>query len=207
MPSRRQVQYIDEIRTDMSDTASVTKTPRRPWGAAAAIAGVTTFVATVVILHLLQPDYDPIHQLMSELALGRNGWAMMVAFAALAFAVFGIQNAIKAFEASRGLRFLMVVAAAFFLAAGLFPLGDTSEIHIAAIATAFVLSVLAMYLFPSGAGRASAAAPRAISWSLAAGVAASVALGHSVLPMGIGQRLAAACLLAWLAILGWRLRR
>ena len=178
-----------------------------PWGAAAAMVGVATFAATVMVLHLLQPDYQATYQLMSELALGRHGWAMAVAFAGLALAVFGIQVAIAAFEASRGLRLLLMVAAAFFLAAGLFPLGDTSEIHIAAIAAAFVLSVLAMYLFPSNAGRASAAAPRAVSWSLAAGIAVSVALGHSVLPIGIAQRLAAACLLAWLAILGWRLGR
>lgn len=191
----------------MTDAASLTGTPRRPWGAAAAMVGVATFVVTAVVLHLLQSDYEPTHQLMSELALGRHGWAMIVAFTGLALAVFGIQAAIGAFEASRGFRFLLVVAAVFFLAAGVFPLGDTSEIHIAAIATAFVLSALAMYLFPSSAGRASTAAPRAVSWSLAAGVAVSVALGHSVLPMGIGQRLAAACLLTWLAILGWRLGR
>jgi len=195
------------MRADLGDAAAVNAAPRRPWGAAAAMVGVATFAATVMVLHLLQPDYEATYQLMSELALGRHGWAMAVAFAGLALAVFGIQVAIAAFEASRGLRFLLMVAAAFFLAAGLFPLGDTSEIHIAAIAAAFVLSVLAMYLFPSNAGRASAAAPRAVSWSLAAGIAVSVALGHSVLPIGIAQRLAAACLLAWLAILGWRLGR
>ena len=171
------------------------------------IVGVATFVVTVLVLHLLQPDYDPTHQLMSELALGRHGWAMIVAFAGLAFAVFGIQSALAPFDASRSLRLVLVIAAVFFLVAGIFPLGDASEIHIVAIAAAFVLSVLAMYLFPSGAGRATTAAPRAVSWPLAAGVALSVALGHSVLPMGVGQRLAAACLLVWLAILGWRLGR
>lgn len=173
----------------------------------AALVGVAMFVIAVVALHLLQPNYEPTHQLMSELALGPYGWAMIVTFGSLAFAVFGVQSAIGCFGAARGLRLLLVAAAIFFLAAGVFPLGDASEIHIAAIATAFVLSVLAMYLFPSGAGRASFAAPRAVSWSMAVAVAVSVALGHSILPMGIGQRLAASCLLLWLAILGWRLRR
>jgi hypothetical protein len=46
-----------------------------------------------------------------------------------------------------------------------------------------------------------------LSWPLAAGVAASVALGHSFMPMGIGQRLAALCLLIWFAVLGWKLAR
>ena len=191
----------------MTDDALVNGESRRPWGAMASLVGVAMFVVTVVVLHLFQPSYDPTQQLMSELALGRYGSAMIAAFAGLGIAVFGIQAAISAFGASRGFRFLLLAAALFFLVAGVFPLGDTSEVHIAAIATAFVLSVLAMYLFPSSAGRASAAAPRALSWSLAAGVAASVALGHSVLPMGIGQRLAAGCLLVWLTILGWRLWR
>jgi hypothetical protein len=101
----------------------------------------------------------------------------------------------------------LLVAAAFFLAAGLFPLGEASSIHIAAIAAAFVLSVLAMYLFPAMAEQAAGWAPRSVSWGLAAGVAASVLLGHTVVPMGIGQRSAAAFLLAWLAVVGWRAAR
>ena len=177
------------------------------WGALAALFGAATFVATVVPLHLLQPGYEPANQLMSELALGRYGWAMIFAFSGLALAVFGVQAAIGAIGATRSLRVLLAAAALFFLAAGVFPLGATSEIHIAAIAIAFVLSVLAMYFYPTGAGRAAAAAPRVLSWSLAAGIAASIALSHSVLPRGIGQRLAAVCLLVWLAVLGWRLVR
>jgi hypothetical protein len=171
------------------------------------LAGVAIFVAVVVPLHFLQPDYDAADQLMSELALGRYGWAMFFAFSGLALAAFGVQLALGSFGASRSLRGLLAAAAFFFLAAGVFPLGATSEIHIAVIATAFVLSVLAMYLYPADAGDAIAAAPRALSWSLAAGVAASVALGHALLPIGIGQRLAAIFLLIWFAVLGRRLAR
>jgi hypothetical protein len=188
---------------DMARYPSLSNGPR-PWAGAAVLAGVTSFVATVVTLHFVQPAYEPSHQLMSELALGPFGWAMVIAFTGLALAVFGVQVAIAIPGASRWLRFLLTVSALSFLAAGIFPLGATSEIHIAAIATAFVLSVLAMYLFPSSASYAAAAAPRSISWSLAAGVAASVLLGQSILPMGIGQRLAALCLISWLAVLGWR---
>jgi hypothetical protein len=178
-----------------------------PWGGAVALAGVAAFVSTVLALHLLQPGYDPANQLMSELALGPFGWAMLAAFAGLAAAAFGIQAALVAGGASKGFRLLLAAAALLFLAAGVFPLGATSEIHIAAIASAFVLSVLAMYLYPDMAGNARNLAPRLVSWPLAAGVALSVALGHSVLPMGIGQRLAAACLVAWLAVVAWRLRQ
>ena len=190
----------------MTADASLSGARTRRWGATAAVVGVATFVATVVPLQLLQPGYEPVNQLMSELALGPYGWAMVFAFSGLALSVFGVQAAIGAFGASRSLRVLLAAAAFFFLAAGVFPLGATSEIHIAAIATAFVLSVLAMYLYPTNAGSAADAAPRVLSWSLAAGIAVCVTLGHSVLPMGIGQRLATVFLLVWLAVLGWRLR-
>jgi hypothetical protein len=171
---------------------------------AATLFGVMLFVTTVVTLHVVQPAYDPMHQLMSELALGPFGWAMIIGFAGLALAVFSVQIPISVAGASVWLRLVLAAAAVSFLAAGIFPLGAASEIHITSISTAFVLSVLAMYLFPSTAGNAARAAPRWISWSLAAGVAASVAVGHSLLPMGVGQRVAALCLIVWLTILGWR---
>jgi hypothetical protein len=165
------------------------------------------FIIVVLILQQIQIGYEPRHQLMSELALGQHGWAMFVAFLGLATAVLGVQVAVAAFVDSHGYRILLGAAVLFFLTAGIFPLGAASFIHITAIAAGFVVSVLAMYLFPTSAGRASVAAPRAVSWSLAAGVAISVAMGDSVIPMGIAQRLAAACLLLWLGIVAWRLVR
>ena len=188
----------------MAWQATLSKGPGALAGAAV-LLGVALFIVPVVTLHFVQSDYDPLHQLMSELALGPFGWAMVIAFAGLALAVLGVHVAIAVFDASPLLRVVLIAAALSFLAAGIFPLGATSEIHIAAIATAFVLSVLAMYLFPSNAGRAAVAAPRLLSWTLAVGVAASVLLGHSALPMGVGQRLAALCLIGWLVILGWRI--
>ena len=94
-------------------------------------------------------------QLMSELALVRHGWMMLLVFAGLASAVFGAQESISQRGVSRRYRFLLVAAALCFLTSGIFPLGATSVIHISAIAAAFVLTVLAMYLFPTSAGRAS----------------------------------------------------
>ena len=179
----------------------------RVWSAATSLVGLAMFIIVVFVLHLPQPGYEPQHKLMSELALGQHGWAMFFAFLGFTTAVSGILAASAALGGSRGYRFLLGGAAFLFLAACVFPLGTTAFIHISAIAAAFVLSVLAMYLFPTNAGRASVAAPRAISWSLAAGVAASVALGHSVMPLGIGQRFAAACLLVWLWLVGWKLLR
>jgi hypothetical protein len=52
------------------------------------VFGVAIFVIIVVALHLLQPEYEPTRQLMSELALGQYGWAMFVAFLGLAIALY-----------------------------------------------------------------------------------------------------------------------
>ena len=180
---------------------------KRPIGAIASLAGVVAFVATVIALHFLQPDYDPAEQLMSELALGSHGWAMAIAFSGLAIAVFGIQAGIRAYGAPQGFRALLAVSALFFLLAGVFPLGKATVIHITAITIAFVLVALGMYFFPSYAGRASDKAPRKVSWSLAVGMAVSVGLGDTLIPLGIAQRLAAGFLLVWLSIVGWRLGR
>jgi len=43
---------------------------------------------------------------------------------------------------------------------------------------------------------------KAISWTLGTGTAAFVALGQNIVPMGIGQRGAALCILIWLFWLG-----
>ena len=90
----------------MTDDAPVSDVSRRPWGAVASLVGVAMFVITVVALHLFQPGYEPTQQLMSELALGRYGSAMIVAFTGLAIAVFGVQAAIGELGASRGFRLL-----------------------------------------------------------------------------------------------------
>jgi hypothetical protein len=175
------------------------------FGGVAAVLGVAVFLAVVLLLHLVQAQYDPLHQLMSELALGPHGWAMFFAFAGIAFALTGLQFSIATLGATPVLRGLLILAAIFFLAAGAFPLGESSMTHISAIAAAFVTAVLAMYLFPSLAGGAAMLAPKSVSWPFAAGVAISVALGHSAMPMGIGQRLAATFLFLWILILGLRL--
>ncbi len=180
-------------------------TPR--WAPATTIAGVAAFLLVVVLLHVLQPDYRPRSQLMSELALGRHGWAMLIAFAGLATAVFALRAAIAPLGSGKGYRALLTLAAMLFMAAGIFPLGATSLIHISAVTAAFVLSVLAMYLFPTSAGKASVAGPRRVSWPLALGVVASIGMGNLMLSMGIAQRLAAAFFLVWLTVVSWKLWR
>ena len=179
--------------------------PASRWGGVVALAGISLFLVIVITLHFVQTGYDPSSQLMSELALGRHGELMLLAFAGIALALVAIQLAIGALGAAPALRALLAVSGGLFLAAGVFPLGETSLIHIGAIAAAFVVCVLAIYLYPRLGGGAAALAPRGFSWTIAAAIAASVALGQSLIPMGIGQRMAALFLLTWIGVLGWKL--
>ena len=174
-------------------------------GGVLAIVGVTGFIVIVLFLHLIQVDYEPARQLMSELAFGRYGWWMMPAFFFLASSMLGLRIGLVSKGSNPVLGLVVIGAALCFAGAGFFPLGRASQIHIVLVAMAFVLSVLVMYLFPSLAGSASRLVSKPVSWGLAAAVAFSVASGHSLLPMGIGQRLAAAFLLIWLVLVGWKL--
>jgi hypothetical protein len=179
----------------------------RLWAGSLAITGAIGFVVIVSILHVLQPGYDLAHQLMSELALGAYGWAMLPAFLSIAASTLFLALGIAQVQRSPWLQVVFAVATLGFLGAGVFPLGRASEWHIFLIAIAFVAVVLAMYLVPSIAPTQFGGKARIVSWCLAAGTALSVFLGHSVLPIGIGQRLAAACVVTWLCFAGKRLGR
>jgi hypothetical protein len=171
-----------------------------------AISGAAGFVVIVSILHVLQPGYDLLSQLMSELALGAYGWVMLVAFMSMAVSTLSVAFGVARFQQTRWLQAVLAVATLGFLGAGIFPLGRANEWHIALIAVAFVAVVLAMYLIPSVVPGLYGGKVKWVSWCLAGGTALSVFLGHSVLPMGVGQRLAAGCVVAWLCFAGARLR-
>lgn len=163
------------------------------------ISGVLVFVVVVISLHFAQPGYDATNQLMSELALGPHGGFMCAAFGGLAVATLGVAFGANSGKGLLVLRGLLVGASLCFVTAGIFTLGTAAQIHIMSVAVGFVLIVLAMYLGPQFGERALLPGATS-SWTLAAGTALSVAAGHSVLPMGIGQRLAVSCIIVWLVL-------
>jgi hypothetical protein len=132
---------------------------------------------------------------------------MLPAFFLIAASTFSIAIGIGCLQRARWLQGVLILAGLGFLGAGVFPLGQASEWHIALIAIAFVAVVLAMYLIPSVVPTQFDGRVKVVSWCLAGGTALSVLLGHSLLPIGVGQRLAAACVVAWLCFAGIRLRR
>ena len=154
------------------------------------IPSVIVFLAIVIPLHCLQPAYDPLTQLMSELALGPYGWAMYGAFGALGLIAAALGLACWRQAPIRFVALPLLGAAICFGGAGAFRLGDSNELHVGLIAGAFFCCGLAMYLLPRLSGEGQIA-----SWSLGAGMALSAAL--PVVYPGLTQRLAAICLLGW----------
>lgn len=71
-------------------TAKVHPAARVAWGAA------TLFLILLAALHLLKPDYDPSWRMISEYAIGRNGWVMTLAFLALALSYASLAVALRA---------------------------------------------------------------------------------------------------------------
>ncbi len=137
------------------------------------IGGAIGFILIVIYLHIVQQNYDPVHQLMSELALGRHGSLMILAFFGFALSVFTAQIGLHQCQSPIIIRLFLIIAAISLLGAGVFDLGSATVLHIALVAVAFFLIVLVMYL----------------------------------VPMGIGQRAAALCILIWLVWIGYSLVR
>ena len=162
------------------------------------MAGAADFLMVVIPLHLLRSDYNPLEQMMSELVFGPHGQFMLLAFASIGTAFAGLAIGLAASNAPRFVSVLAAATGLAFLGAGIFRLDNAIEIHVELIAVAFVLSGLAMYLLPAHVPGAS----RTVSWSLGAATAISVLSGHLFVPMGLAQRLAAACILLWLCWVG-----
>jgi len=79
------------------------------------------FVALIAALHVLKPEIDPSWRFLSEYALGRHGWLMAVAFAALAVSHVGLFLAVRheamAWQGRAGLALLLIGATGLLLAA------------------------------------------------------------------------------------------
>jgi hypothetical protein len=161
----------------------------------AVLAGVFGFAVIVCYLHLVQTDYSPLYQLMSELALGKQGALMLWAFLSFALAVAA---AVKLLP-HPVLKLLLGLASLSLASAGIFKLGEATIVHVALVALAFVLLVLCMYLTPRLIIAFQTPVTMTVCWGLGTGTALFVALGQEILPIGLAQRLATACILLWLS--------
>src|SRR4029450_1829523 len=105
------------------------------------------FVIVLIVLHILEPEFDPRFRFMSEYALGDYGWLMTTTFFALGLAPLVAAIGFQAvYESSRSIRIglgLLVVAAMFIWLAGIF---RDSIHHLLAGVVAFPSMVMAVLL-------------------------------------------------------------
>jgi hypothetical membrane protein len=105
------------------------------------------FVIILIVLHILEPEFDPRFRFMSEYALGDYAWLMTTTFFALGLAPFvaaiGLQNVYQRSRSTRLGLGLLVVAAIFIWLAGVF---RDSIPHLLAGVVCFPSMVMAVLL-------------------------------------------------------------
>lgn len=168
--------------------------------------GVLIYIGVVCALSGAQPDYDPTQQFMSELALGRWGDLMIVAFVGLAASVAASAAHLRASGAPKLLTLPLALAAISLVGAGAITLGDSVLVHVALVALAFVLCGLAMYLLPRLVPSHGRPLDYLISWGTGLVMCTATALGGPLIPVGIAQRLSVGALMCWLVWVVWRRR-
>jgi hypothetical protein len=84
-------------------------------------AGAATFVVLLAALHFIKPELDPSWHFISEYAIGRYGWVMVLAFLSLALSYVSLFVAIRAhlqtIAGRIGLALLLVSALGLTIAA------------------------------------------------------------------------------------------
>ena len=84
---------------------------------------VSAFLAILVLLHFLEPEFDPSWRMISEYEIGRYGWLMTVAFFCWGLGVLDLQMGLApSLQTSWGKigRWWLVVIAVAMMAAGIF---------------------------------------------------------------------------------------
>jgi hypothetical membrane protein len=161
------------------------------------------YAIVLIILHILEPEFDPRFRFISEYALGDYGWLMTTIFFVLGSAPFvtaiGLQPACQSSRSTRIGLGLLVVAAMFIWLAGIF---RDSIPHLLASVVAFPSMVMAVLLL-------SWTFRRATGWQTIYRVTLLIALGMLALFFsmvadvgmpGLQQRVFIFLFLLWLSI-------
>ena len=171
---------------------------------------------TVVVLHFIQSDLDPVEITISEYALGRLGWLMTLAFlvvglSTLALAL-GLRRSLAPGKRVAASVVLVALAGVGFVASGIFeaePEVDAS-VHDLAGLLLFLAIIVGAFLLRG-------VFARDVRWQALASAALWFALGLLVTFLGfffapewlqgLPQRVFVAIMMSWLAVIGWWMRR
>jgi hypothetical protein len=117
------------------------------------LAGIATYLASVVALHIIQRGhYHPLSQAVSELALGKDGWLMAIAFCAAGAGMLCFALLMRRTLSSTATPVLLAISAVFTFVSAVFHAdGDTKttlhgQIHQTAGIISFSLVIAAMFV-------------------------------------------------------------
>lgn len=196
--------------------------------AAAALATIAIglfgyFIAALLLLHALRPDYTVVDHMISDYAVGRFRWIMSSAFVALAFGCLasgiGLGLAGPRGWLGRIAAALLVVVFAGLIVTAIFPTDletapstRTGDIHALSFLINVAASLLAAICFGLGCRgtpywRSRRAPALSLALLLIAAFVAQFLTLHRGAPYGITNRLFVAILLAWLATVSIWLKR
>jgi hypothetical protein len=141
---------------------------------AAAFAALVALVAggitasLIVILHVVEPEYDPSWRMISEYSLGRHGWLMRIAFTTMAISSAAICVALWPFAGAWSIGLVLVGAGALGAA---FVDADpitTARADATSVGRAHsALGIILLIGFPLAATFAAIGAADAFGWTLA----------------------------------------
>jgi len=187
-------------------------------------AGPVAFLAVATIEGFLRPDYDPVAQPISALALGPRGWIQAANFALItaSFAAFAVvlRTAVPRGVASRAAPAVLAVMAVGTALAGIFPM---DPLGVAASTASKLHELASLLVFPGMpvlllvAARRFRGDPRwrrYFAYTLATGVFTAVALATFLVLVGppgatyplaavrgLAQRIILVPFFAWIAVI------
>jgi hypothetical membrane protein len=186
--------------------------------ASATLVGLATFPVLVAVLHLIQRgSYDPVSQAVSELALGRAGWLMTLAFTLSGLGMLGFAALIRRTVPGAGVVPALAIGSAgcTFLSAVFQADGNrTSTLHGAVHQivglVSFLLLVIAMFVCGNRFRRVPDWRPFAVPSLIWGGATIGAfflvpVLGNDL--FGIAQRIFLAVWLSWPISLAAHARR
>ena len=173
-----------------------------------AFAGIAAFPLVVVALHLVQAgSYHPVSQAVSELALGRGGWLMAVAFCSLGAGTLLLGLTLHRLEPRPRVAVRLIMASgllsfvsAFVHADGSGPATTHGQIHQLVGVVTFILMISGMFALVRSFRRNPTwqplAAPTRI-WAIAAVVAFVLIPVSGADHFGLAQRVFLTLILSW----------
>lgn len=180
----------------------------------AAVGFFVYFVAALLLMHVLRPDYTIVDHMISDYAVGRFGWIMTTAFLSISLGCLALAaglflNGPTSWLGRIGAALLVVTFAGLIVTA-IFPTDletvpstRTGDIH----TLSFQVNVVSVFLSTICLGLSYGGSPRwrpyrtpalVFAGLLAAAFVAQFLTLHRGAPYGIANRLFVAVLVAWL---------